>query len=120
MNNLFLTLEIVQAVTEIIILIALVIILLQLREIASTILFGDMGTGVENPDVQEPQRDYTRTDESLADILNKKLKETFGEDYEKYMDNQHGHKDSFALENDFGMLGVEVITDEDEVKPKGE
>jgi uncharacterized protein YxeA len=120
MNNLFLMLEIVQAITGIVILIALIIIALQLREIAGTILFGDMNTGVENPDVQEPQQDYTQTGESLADILNKRLKEEFGEDYEKYMDNQHGHKDSFALQNDFGMLGVEVITDEDEVKPKGE
>jgi uncharacterized protein YxeA len=119
-DNLFLTLEIVQALTLIGILIALVIIVLQLREIASVVLFGNMDTGVENPDVQEPQEDYTQTGESLADILNKRLKDMFGEDYEKYMENQHGKQVSYDLENDFGILGVEVITDEDETKPKGD
>ena len=36
------------------------------------------------------------------------------------MQNTRGTRASYELDNDFGITGVEVITDEDETKPKGE
>lgn len=112
-NIISLCFEIVQAI-------ALVIILLQLREIAQVLLFANtLETGVENPDEVDDVEDYTQGAESLADILNKRLKDEFGEDYERYLQtrNTHGKATSLSeLENDFGITGCEIITDEDEAK----
>jgi hypothetical protein len=118
MNNLFLLLNIVQALIQTGILIALIIIILQFREIAKTFLFADsFETGVENPDAKEPDEDYTNTGESLAEILNKRLREELGDNYESYIENRHGKINSYSdLENDFGITGAEIITDEDETK----
>ncbi len=121
MNSLFLVCNIIQALSLIAISFALVIIALQLREIAKIYLFAsDVEAGVEIPEQPEQKEDYTIGASSLADLLNTKLKEELGDGHENYMQNTRGTRASYELDNDFGITGVEVITDEDETKPKGE